>query len=61
MNRNITNIEQDIIMSRQAFRGVQNFRYLGASIIKKMINDEIKSRIAAGSRCFILLRQIFMS
>jgi len=28
---------------------------------KKVINEEVKSRIAAGKRCFFRLRQIFRS
>jgi len=32
MNRNVTNLEQALIMDRHVFEGVQNFRYLGALI-----------------------------
>jgi len=47
-------------MNGQVFEGVQNFRYLGALINQKnVISDEIKSRIAAGNRCFYSLRHIF--
>ena len=28
INRNVTNLEQDLIMDRHVFEGVQNFRYL---------------------------------
>ena len=53
INRNITNLEQDPVMNGQVFEGVRNFRYLGAFVIK--------SRIAAGNRCFYSLRQILKS
>ena len=47
-------------MDLQVFEGVQNFRYLGTTInSKNLINDEIKSRIAAGNRRLYGLRQIF--
>ena len=62
INRNITNLEQDLIMDGQAFEGVQNFRYLGALINskkKKIISDKIKSITAAYNRCFYSLRQKF--
>jgi hypothetical protein len=62
INRNIKNLEQDMIMNGHVFARVQNFRHLGALIISKnLIDDEIKSRIAAGNRCFYSLRQIFWS
>jgi hypothetical protein len=32
INRDITNLEQDLIMDRQIFEGVQNIRYLGTLI-----------------------------
>jgi len=32
INRDITNLEQDLIMDRQTFEGIQNFRYLGTLI-----------------------------
>jgi hypothetical protein len=32
INRNITNIEQDLIIDLQVFEGLQNFRYLDAFI-----------------------------
>ena len=32
INRDITTLEQDLIMDRQIFEGVQNFRYLGTLI-----------------------------
>ena len=51
-----------MIKNGHVFARVQNFRYLGALIISKnLITDEIKSRIAAGNRCFYSLRQIFRS
>jgi hypothetical protein len=54
INRNITNLEQDLIINGQVFEGVQNFRYLGAFINSKyLISNEIKSRIPAGNRCFL--------
>ena len=50
INRNITNLEQDLIMNGQVFEGVQNFRYLGALInSKNLISNDMKSRIAAGN------------
>jgi hypothetical protein len=62
INRNITNIEQDLIMDRQIFDGVQNFRYLGTLInFKKLISDDIKSRIVACNRCVYSIRRIFSS
>jgi hypothetical protein len=49
-------------MNEEVFEGVQNFRYLRALINrKKCISNEIKSRTAAGNRCFYNLRQIFKS
>jgi len=62
INRNITNLEQDVIMKGNTFAWVQNFICLGGLLISKnLINDEIKSRIAAGDRCFYSLRQLFRS
>jgi hypothetical protein len=62
INRNVTNLEQDLIINRQIFEGVQNFTYLGAMInSKNLVSDEIKSRIAGGNTCFYSLRQIFRS
>jgi hypothetical protein len=61
-NRNTTNLEQDLIMDRQVFGGVQNFRYLGTVInSENYISDGIKSRSAAGIRYFYSRRQIFSS
>ena len=61
-NRNTTNLEQDVIMDRQVFGGVQNFRYLGTVInSENVISDGIKSRSTAGTRCFYSRRQIFSS
>ena len=49
-------------MYREVFQGGLNFRYLNALInSKKLINDEIISRIAAGNRSYYSIRQIFMS
>ena len=42
INRNITNLEQDLIMDGQVFEGVQNFRYLGALIYSKKSISDIK-------------------
>jgi predicted phosphohydrolase len=62
INRNITILEQDLIMNGQVFERVQNFRYLNAFINSRyLISDEIKSRIPAGNKCFYHLRQIFKS
>jgi hypothetical protein len=62
INRNIPNLEQDLIMNGQVFERVQNFIYLGAIINSRyLISDEIISRIPAGNRCFYHLRQIFKS
>ena len=59
INRNITNLEQDMIMNGHIFVRVQNFRYLGILIISKnLISDEINSRTAAGNRCFYSLTNI---
>ena len=44
INRNITNLQQDLIMNGQVFEGVQNFRYLGELIhSKKLISDKVIS------------------
>jgi len=49
-------------MDRQVLEGVQDFNYLDILInLKNIISDEIKSRLAAGNRCFYSLRQISMS
>jgi hypothetical protein len=32
LNRNITNLERDLIIGGRVFKGVQNFMYLGALI-----------------------------
>jgi len=62
IKRNITNLKQYLIMDRQVLEGVQDFRYLDTLInSKNVISDEIKSRLAAGNRCFYSLRQISMS
>jgi len=62
ISRNVTNLEQDLIIDKRVFERVQNFRYLGALInLKKLVSDEIKSRIASSNRCFYCLRQIFRS
>jgi hypothetical protein len=40
IDRDITNLEQDLIMDRQIFEGIKNFRYLGTlTISKKLISD----------------------
>jgi len=60
INRNVINLEPDLIIDVQVFEGVQNFRFLGALIhSKKLISDKIKSRKCAGNKCFYSLRQIF--
>jgi hypothetical protein len=53
ITRNITNLLLDLKMDAQVFEVVQNSRYLGALIIKKII-DYIKSSIAARHTCFIV-------
>jgi hypothetical protein len=51
VNRNLMNLEQDVIIDGQVFEGVQNFGYLGTSMKSKIVKSkETKSRIAAGSR-----------
>jgi hypothetical protein len=56
-NTHTTNSEQDLIMDRQVFGGVQNFRYLGTMInSENLISDAIKSRSAAGIRCLLQLK-----
>jgi hypothetical protein len=53
VNRNTTNLKQELTMDRQVFVGVQNFRYLGTVInSENLISDRIKSRCAAGIRYF---------
>jgi hypothetical protein len=62
INRNITHLEQDLIMDGKIFEWVQNFRYFGTSIkSKNVISNEIKSKIAVGNRHFYNLRQIIRS
>ena len=39
MNKNVTNLEQDLIMNGHVFEAVQNFRYLGALINLKKFNE----------------------
>ena len=57
INRNIINLEQELIMNGQVHEDIQNFRYLGALINSvNLISDEIKSRIATGNRCFYRLK-----
>jgi hypothetical protein len=52
ITRNITNFEQNLVTDGHIFEVVQNVRYLGTLInFKNVINEEIKSRIAAGNRC----------
>jgi hypothetical protein len=56
-NRSITNLEQVLMMDRQEFGGVKNYRNLGTLInSKKLISFEIKSRTLAGNRCYYSLR-----
>jgi len=55
-SRNITNLEPDLIIDGKIFEGFQNFRYLDTLINSKNVkSEEIKSRIAAGNRCFYSL------
>lgn len=51
VNRNIMNLEQDMVIDGQVFEGVHNFRYLGILMNSKIVkSEETKSRIAAGNR-----------
>jgi hypothetical protein len=51
VNRNIMNLEQNVIIDGQVFEGVQNFRHLGTLINSKIVkSEETKSRIDAGNR-----------
>jgi hypothetical protein len=60
VHRNITNLEQDLIIYGQVFEKFQTFRYLGTLInLKNVLHEEIKSSITAGNRCFYSLVQIF--
>jgi hypothetical protein len=62
INRNITNLKQDLIIYGQVLQGVLNFRYLDASInSKNLISDEIISSIVTGNRYSNGKRQIFRS
>lgn len=55
-SRNITNLEPDLIIDGKIFEGFQNFRFLDTLINSKNVkSEEIKSRIAAGNRCFYSL------
>jgi len=38
INRNVTNLHEDLIKNGEVFEGVQNFRYLGALINLKKCN-----------------------
>lgn len=50
VNRNMMNLEQDVIIDVQVYEKVQNFGYLGTLINSKIvISEETKLRIAAGS------------
>jgi len=50
-NRNIMNLEQDVIIDGHVFEGVHNFRYLGTLMNSKIVkSEETKSRIVAGNR-----------
>jgi hypothetical protein len=63
INRNMTNLEQDLIMYGQVMQVVLNFRYFDALKNKQRISDEIISRIAAGVIDVFIgrIRQIFRS
>jgi hypothetical protein len=62
ITRNITNLEQDLILDGQVFEGVQNFRHIYTMThSKNVISEEIKSRTAAGNRSCYSLGQIFGS
>jgi hypothetical protein len=56
------NLEQDLIIDGQVLEVVHNYSYSSTLInLKNVISENIKSRIAAGNRCFDSLRQIFRS
>jgi len=62
INRNTTNIEEGLKIDGQAFKKVKKFRFLGILISSKnVIDDEMKSRIAAYNTHFCSLEQIFRS
>jgi hypothetical protein len=51
-----------LITDGQVHDGVQNIQYLGMLInSKNETGEEIKSRIAAGNRCYYSLKHIFRS
>jgi hypothetical protein len=51
VNRNIMNLQQDVIIDGRVFEGVQNFRHLGALMNSTIVkSEETRSRIAAGNR-----------
>jgi hypothetical protein len=53
---------QDLITNGLVFKGIPNFRHLGALInSENVISHEIKSKISASNRGFYSLRQIFGS
>jgi len=49
INKNIVNLEEDLIMNGQVFEGVQNFGHFGPWINSNKFSDEIRSRIVAGN------------
>ena len=54
-NRNVINLEQDLIKNGHLFEGVQSLRYLVALIdSKSLITDETKSKIFASNNCFMV-------
>lgn len=63
IHRNITILEQDLIIYRQVFEEAQTFRYFGNLMNQKknVLCEETESRIAAGNRCCYSLGQIFTS
>jgi hypothetical protein len=61
-DRNIRNLEQDLITNEHVFEGVENLKYLGALInSRNLIRDEIKSRIAASNGYLYGVRHIIRS
>jgi hypothetical protein len=55
INRTVTNLDQDFVTDGQVLEGVQKFKYLGSLINSKNVkSEEIKLRIAASDRCFIV-------
>jgi hypothetical protein len=59
INRNITNLWEDLITD---LKGIRILRYLGSLTNSiDVISEEIKSMIVAGRRCFYSLGQILRS